>query len=130
MIEPSPPSRIAAGRVDVPIVPTALTRVARSIGVERSELRVFAWASATFFLIHAASVVLANASDTLFLKRIGVNLLPVAFLVSSLLLVLTTSAMVRLAALGAPVVLLGRTFFGLAIGLLLLWLLALADVHS
>jgi ATP/ADP translocase len=124
------PSRIVGDHVDVPIVPTALTRLARSIGVERNEVRVFAWAAATFFLIHAASVVLANASDTLFLKRIGVNLLPVAFLVSSLLLVLTTSAMVRLAARGAPIVLLVRTFFGLSIGLVLLWLLALADVRG
>lgn len=111
-------------------MPATLIRLARSLGIEPGEGRVFAWAVATFFLVHAASVALTNASDTFFLKRIGVNLLPAAFLVSSLLLVLTTSVVARLAARRAQMPLLARTFFALATALVLLWLLALADVRS
>ena len=116
--------------LELPTVQAVLTRVARAAGVEPGEGRVFAWAVATFFLIHSASVSLANASDTFFLKRIGVNLLPVAFLISSLLLVVSTSIMVRLAAGRAQMPLLARTLFTLALALVPLWLLALADVRS
>jgi hypothetical protein len=116
--------------LDLPTVQAALTRVARAAGIEPGEGRIFVWAVATFFLVHSASVSLANASDTFFLKRIGVNLLPVAFLISSLLLVVTTSAMVRLATRRAQMPLLTRTLFGLALALVPLWLLALADVRS
>jgi hypothetical protein len=66
--------------------------LARTLGVEPGEGHLFAWATATFFLVHAASVALANAADTFFLKRIGVQFVPLAFLASSLMLVLTTSA--------------------------------------
>jgi AAA family ATP:ADP antiporter len=111
-------------------VPAPLIRLARSLGIEPGEGRVFAWAVATFFLVHAASVALTNASDTFFLKRIGVNLLPAAFLVSSLLLVVTTSIAARLAARRAQMPLLTRTLFALAAALVPLWLLALADVRS
>ena len=111
----------------LPTVPPLLTRV---LGVERGEGRAFAWALATFFLIHAASVVLSNAADTLFLKRVGVHFLPVAFLISSLLLVITTAAVVRLTARRAPIPLLGRTFFALAALLVPLWVLAAADVRT
>ncbi len=111
-------------------VQATLIRFARSLGVDAGEGRLFAWAVATFFLVHAASVALANASDTFFLKRIGINLLPAVFLVSSLLLVVTTSAVVRLATRRAQMPLLVRTFFVLAAALVPLWLLALADVRS
>ena len=116
--------------LELPTVQAALRRVAHAAGIEPGEGRVFAWAVATFFLIHSASVSLANASDTFFLKRIGVNLLPVAFLVSSLLLVVSTSIMVRLAARRAQIPLLTRTLFTLALALVPLWLLALADARS
>ena len=91
---------------------------------------MFAWAAATFFLVHAGSVALVNASDTFFLKRVGVNLLPVVFLASSLLLVLTTTAMARIVARRSQLPLLARIFFSLAAALVPLWLLALADVRS
>ena len=105
-------------------------RVARAVGIEPGEQRVFAWAATTFFLIHAASVAVANAADTFFLKRIGVTLLPLVFLVSSLLLVLSTGAVARIATRRPQMLLTTRTFFGLAAALLPLWLLALADVRS
>ena len=105
-------------------------RLARALGVEPAEGPIFAWGGATFFLIHSASVALANVSDTFFLKRVGVNFLPVAFLVSSLLLVVTTSGVARLAARSAPLPLLARTLLVLAALLIPLWLLVLADVHG
>jgi len=55
---------------------------------------------------------------------------PVAFLASSLLLVLTTSAMGRLAARRPQIPLLARTLFMLALGLIPLWLLVQANVRS
>ncbi len=106
------------------------TRAARAIGVEPEESRVFLWAFTTFFLVHGASVALANASDTFFLKRIGVNLLPAAFLASSLVLVATTSLVARLTANRPHLPLLARACFVLAIGLVPLWLLAVSDVRS
>jgi hypothetical protein len=111
-------------------VQAPLTRLVRSIGIEAGEGRVFVWAVTIFFLVHSASVALNNASDTFFLKRIGVALLPAAFLVSSLLLVATTSAVARLAARRAQMPLLTRALFALAAVLVPLWLLALADVRG
>ena len=107
-----------------------VTRASRAIGIEAGEGRVFLWAFSTFFLVHGASVALSNASDTFFLKRIGVNLLPAAFLASALLLVLTTSLVARLAQHRAHLPLLARACFVLAAGLVPLWFLAVADVRS
>jgi len=111
-------------------VTAAVIRLARSIGIEPGEGRVFAWSVATFFLVRAASVALANASDTFFLKRIGVSLLPLVFLASSALLVVTTSAVVRLSARRPQIPLLAQAFFALAVALVPLWLLAIANVRS
>jgi len=99
-------------------------------GIARGEVGVFLWGAATSFLIGWASVSLANVSDTLFLKRVGVTLLPAVFLGSSLLLVVTTFGVARIAARTSPVILMRRTFIILPALLLPLWLLVLADIRS
>jgi hypothetical protein len=106
-------------------------RLARTLGIEHpGEGRIVLWAGATFFLVHSAAVALTNVSDTFFLKRIGVNLLPAAFLVSSLLLVATTAAVTRIAARSAPLPLLTRALIAMALGLVPLWLLVLTEVRA
>jgi len=111
-------------------VPASISRLVRAVGVEPDEGPVVAWAATTFFLVHAGSVALVNASDTFFLKRIGVTMLPLVLLASSLLLVMSTSAVARMAAGREQLPLLARVCFLLAAALLPLWLLALADVRS
>jgi ATP/ADP translocase len=102
----------------------------RAFGIEPDERRVFVWGAVTVFLIGWAAVSLANVSETLFLKRIGVDYVPVVFLVNSVLLVGTTYAVGRLAARVKRRWLLVRTYFSLAALLLPLWLLVRADVRS
>ena len=107
-----------------------LLALVRRAGIDRGEAKVFAWGAATSFLIGWASVSLTNVSDTLFLKRVGVQLLPAAFLGSSLLLVVTTLVVARIAARTPPVRLVRRTFIVLGALLLPVWLLVLADLRS
>ena len=107
----------------------ALSRLAHSLGVEAGEGPVFAGGAATLFLIGWASVSLTNVSETLFLKRVGVDLLPVVFLANGVLLVGTTYLVSRLAARTTRPRLLLETFVGLAGMVILLWLLVLAKVH-
>ena len=109
---------------------SAVSRLARSLGIEAGEGRVFAWGATTLFLIGWASVSLTNVSETFFLKRVGVAHLPVVFLVNSLLLVGTTYGMSRLAARTANRLVLAITFGALAGMVLLLWLLVLAKVRA
>jgi len=107
-------------------VTSAQSRLARSLAVGPGEERLFAWGASTLFLIGWAAVSLANVSETFFLKRIGVDRLPVVFLVNSLLLVGTTYTMSRVAARVAPRRLLVLTFGCLASMVAVLWLLLLA----
>ena len=58
----------------------------KRIGVEREERSLFGWAGLCLLLVGAGSAALQNAAETLFLKRVGVELLPLAFLVSSVIL--------------------------------------------
>ena len=61
------------------------------MGVEPSERAIFSWAGLCLGLLGGASIALANTAETLFLKRVGVEYLPLALLGSSLLLVGTTA---------------------------------------
>ncbi|HVN86654.1 MAG TPA: cyclic nucleotide-binding domain-containing protein [Candidatus Binatia bacterium] len=108
---------------------SALSRLARSLGIEAGEGRVFAWGAATLFLIGWASVSLTNVAETFFLKRIGVTRLPIVFLVNSLLLVGTTYTVSRIAARRAHRRVLATTFAGLGGMVALLWLLVLGHVR-
>src|SRR5262245_8025655 len=85
----------------------------RRIGVEESEGGLFAWGIACLVLTGAAAFALMNASEALFLKRVGVAYLPVALLASSALLVLSTALIARRAG-GDPPRWLPRVLLGLA----------------
>lgn len=91
--------------------------------VEARERRVLAWGAAALFLASWADVSVKNVSETLFLKRIGVELIPIAFLANSVLLVGTTSLLGVLAARVDPLRLFTRALAGLGGLLALLWLL-------
>jgi AAA family ATP:ADP antiporter len=63
------------------------------IGVEPSERAIFSWAGLCLGLLGGAGIALANTAETLFLKRVGVEYLPLALLANSLLLVGTTAGL-------------------------------------
>jgi CRP-like cAMP-binding protein/ATP/ADP translocase len=98
--------------------------------IERGERLVVAWAMATCFLIGWVAVSMANVSETLFLKRVGVQYLPVVFLVSSLCMVASTGVVSRLAARVDHGRLLVRTLLLLALSLVPLWLLVEGGIQS
>lgn len=93
----------------------------RKLPIEPQEWRLVLWAGCVLALTGWADVSVQNAAETLFLKRIGVEYLPIAFLVSSLLLVGTTAGMARLVARRDRTALLPQVFVGLAVVLLPLW---------
>jgi CRP/FNR family cyclic AMP-dependent transcriptional regulator len=64
--------------------------VLQRLGVEPGERSLFLWAGSCLALIGAAALGLLNTAETLFLKRVGVESLPLVLLASSGLLVLTT----------------------------------------
>ncbi len=97
----------------------------RKLGIEPGEGRVFAWGSAALFLLGWADVSVKNVSEAFFIKRVGVELLPYAFLLSSVLLVATTWAFGSFAARRDRLRLLPRTFFALGLLLFPLWGLVL-----
>ncbi len=63
------------------------------IGVHSSERAIFSWAGLCLGMLGGAGIALANTAETLFLKRVGVEFLPMALLGSSLLLVGTTAGL-------------------------------------
>ena len=90
----------------------------RKFGIEPGEERVFAWGVAVLFLVGWASVLLHNLAETLFVKRVGFSSLADAYLISALLLVLTTGVVGRMAASRDRLLLLPRIMLGLAATLL------------
>src|SRR3990172_12273017 len=99
-------------------------------GVEARELRVLVWGGGILLLTSWAAVSITNVAETVFLKRVGVELLPVVFLANSALLVGTTSLAGRIADRTDHLRLLTRTFAVLGVVLLPLWILVVADVRS
>jgi CRP-like cAMP-binding protein len=85
--------------------------------------RLLLWGSAALFLAGWADVSVRNVSETLFLKRIGVDLLPLAFLANGFLLMGTTSLLSLVAGYVDPLRLFTRSLAGLGLVLLLLWAL-------
>ena len=102
----------------------------RKLGIEEGEGRVFAWGAAALFLIGWADVSVKNVSETFFLKRVGIDLLPYFFLLSAFLLVGTTLFVGRIASRSDRLRLLPRTLFGLSVMLIPLWYLVLNDVQG
>ena len=95
----------------------------RKLGIEPGEGRVFAWGTAVLGLTGWADASLRNVAETLFLKRVGVDLLPVVFLANAVLLVGTTAWVGSAIARGDRLRLLPRLLVLLALLLLpLAWL--------
>jgi CRP/FNR family cyclic AMP-dependent transcriptional regulator len=104
-----------------------LQRLRRLLAVEPSEGRLVLWSAATLFLIESASVGVSNVSDTLFLKRVGIDYLPIVFLANSLLLTATTIVAGRLLVRFNSRRFLAIVFGTLSLFLALLWLLVLQE---
>jgi hypothetical protein len=102
----------------------------RKLGIEPGEGRLFAWAAGVLFLVGWAEVSVKNASETLFLKEVGVQYLPSAFLVNSLLLVGTTYLVGRIADRSDRLKLLSRVLALLGIALVPLWFLVSQEFSS
>jgi hypothetical protein len=105
-------------------------RVRRVLGIEPGEVRVLVAGALALFLIEWAAVSVTNVAETLFLKRIGVERLPIVFLVNSLLLAGTSVGVGRLAARGDQGRLLRRILVLLGAVLLPLWLMVVAQATS
>lgn len=88
--------------------------------MDTRERRILVWGSAAIFVSGWADVSVKNVSETLFLKRIGVDYLPVAFLANAFLLMATTSVFGALASRVDPLRLFTRTLVALAALLALL----------
>jgi len=97
---------------------------------DADELRLLAWAGCALILLGWADATLQNVSETLFLKRVGVEWLPVGFLASSFLLVATTYALGALAARGDRTALLPRTYALCAVGVALVALVLGSQVRG
>ncbi|MEO6029889.1 MAG: cyclic nucleotide-binding domain-containing protein [Candidatus Binatia bacterium] len=106
------------------------TRLARALGIERSEVGVLASSALALFLMSWASISVANVAETLFLKRVGVDRLPWVFLVNSVLLTGTTFITGRMALRYEARHLLVATLGLLGIALLPLWILVTGGVTS
>ncbi|HXV35898.1 MAG TPA: cyclic nucleotide-binding domain-containing protein [Myxococcota bacterium] len=93
----------------------------RRLGIEPGEGRFFLWGAAALALAGWADVSVKNVSETLFVKRVGVAYLPLAYLLNAILLVGTTFVVVQLAARADRPRLLPKVLLGLALALLPFW---------
>ena len=98
-----------------------LDRLLRRLGIERSEIGIVAYGAACLAAVGWTDVSLANISETYFLKRVGVQYLPLAFLGSSILLVGTGYLLSRFVAGRDRSSLLPMIFVCLAAALMLVW---------
>jgi hypothetical protein len=102
----------------------------RRLGVEPGETAVFAWGAATLFLLGWAEVSLKIVADTLFIKRIGVERLWLAWVVSDLVIAVCTAFTTALASRSDRLRLLPRVIAGAALAIVPLWLLVVAEMTS
>lgn len=109
-------------------VRSAVQFVSRKLGIEQGERELVAWGAAALALVGWTDVSLQNAAETFFLKRVGVEYLPLAFLVSSLLLVVTTTLVGWVIVHRWRPRLLPHVFLGLGLALIPLWLLVYLDL--
>jgi AAA family ATP:ADP antiporter len=97
--------------------------VRRWLGIEPGEGRVFAWGTLALGLLGWAEVSLRNVSETLFLKKVGVEHLPSAFLLNDVLLLGATVAFVGAAARSDRLRLLPRMLALMGLAVVPLWAL-------
>ena len=83
-------------------VNSAVESVLRRIGVQPAERALFGWAVLCLVLMGAAGFALLNTAETLFLKRVGVDSVPLVLLANSGLLVLTTALTGRIVSRDPP----------------------------
>ncbi len=102
-------------------------RMLRRLGIEPGEGWVFAWGTAMLFLLGWAEVSVKNVGEVLFLKRVAPELIPLAFLLSAVLLVATTYAVARFVPQRDHSSLLPLAFAVLGLALLPLWWLVRRD---
>jgi len=98
-------------------------RFLRRFRIEAEEQRIFLWAVSGLFLLGFADVAVQNAAETFFLKRVGVEYLPLAFLASTFLLIATTNGLARFVTKADRSTLLPRAYAFIAFCLLPLWVL-------
>jgi len=102
--------------------------LSHKLGIEDNERELVAWGAIALALVGWSDVSIQNAAETFFLKRVGVEYLPVAFLASSVLLVVTTSLVGWVIVHRWRPNLLPRVFVSLGISVLPLWLLIYLEV--
>jgi AAA family ATP:ADP antiporter len=102
----------------------------RTLGIEPGEERVLVAGAAVLFLVEWASVSVTNVAETFFLKRIGVERLPLVFLLNSILLAGTSVGVGRVASRGDQRRLLLLVLALLGLVLLPLWVLVVGQVTS
>ncbi|MBW2576900.1 MAG: HEAT repeat domain-containing protein [Deltaproteobacteria bacterium] len=100
----------------------------KRIGVEHEERSLFGWAGLCLLLVGAGSAALQNAAETLFLKRVGVEMLPLVFLVSSVILAAATTLVGRALGSADRPRWLPRVLFALALTLIPVWVLVFLQV--
>ena len=93
---------------------TPIDAALRKFGVEPSERALVLWAGACLVLLGAAGAAILNTAESLFLKRVGVEALPLALMASAGLLVVATAAVGSLVA-ADPARRLTRVLAGLAL---------------
>ena len=79
-----------------------LSTLAHRFGVQPAERALLGWAGLCLIGMGAAAFALLNTAETLFLKRVGVEALPLVLLASAGLLVVTTGIAGRLASQDPP----------------------------
>ncbi len=55
----------------------------RWVQIYRNEIALFLWVSITYFLVRSSNILLSNFAETTFLKRFGVEYLPLAYIANS-----------------------------------------------
>ena len=127
-MERSPPDPRPRDSGDAPGPDSTTTARPTRDRSDMTERRTLWLGGICLFAIGWASISVTNAAETLFLKRVGVEKLPLVFLINSLLLVVTTYLLGRWAStarLGRSLVL---TLLGSCCFLIALWLALQADL--
>src|SRR5215510_14050172 len=114
----------------MPAVAALAERWRRALGIEPGEEGVLLAGASALFLVAWASVSVTNVAETYFLKRIGVERVPVVFLLNSILLAGTTAGVGHMAARGDQPRLLRRILWFLGVMLLPLWVMVVTQQTS
>ncbi|MFO7556138.1 MAG: Npt1/Npt2 family nucleotide transporter [Desulfobacterales bacterium] len=73
-----------------------LKHIGKWLDVYEDEIRLFLWTFSLYFLLTSASVILNNYAETAFLKRYGVEYLPIVYMINAVALFLIMGAMTGL----------------------------------